>query len=147
MAERKRSKPIAAKAKASRNNGATTTPRAKPAPPIASRFQPGNPGRPKGSRNKLGEAFLEALHGDFETHGAVAIQRTRDEDPAAYVRVIASLLPKELKIETVSDLTDEQLDARIRQLASALEIGIGGSAGGAAAKAEPNPTKPLSPLH
>jgi hypothetical protein len=32
---------------------------------LAERFGPGNPG-PKGSRNKLGEAFIEALHDDFE---------------------------------------------------------------------------------
>ena len=91
------------------------------------RFVPGNnggPGRPKGARNKLGEAFVEALHRDFEEHGAVAIQKTRDEKPDQYLKVIASLLPKEFKIETVSDLTDEQLDARIRQLASLIEVGV-----------------------
>jgi hypothetical protein len=90
--------------------------------------QSGNPaGRPKGARNKLGEAFVEALHDDFSEHGVAAIQTMRATDPASYVRVIAGLLPKELKIETTSDLTDEQLDARILQLASALEIGVGGS--------------------
>jgi hypothetical protein len=30
----------------------------------------GNPaGRPKGARNKLGEAFLDALYDDFKVHG------------------------------------------------------------------------------
>jgi hypothetical protein len=48
----------------------------------------------------------------------------RDGDPGGYVRVIASLLPKEFKIETTSDLTDEQLDARIRALASLIEVGV-----------------------
>lgn len=96
--------------------------------------QSGNPaGRPKGSRNKLGEAFIEALHDDFNEHGLAAITKTREEKPDVYVRVIASLLPKEFKIETTSDLTDEQLDARIRQLATVLEIGIAEPAGGAAA--------------
>lgn len=107
----------------------------------------GNPaGRPKGSRNKLGEAFIEALHADFAEHGVTAIQKTREDDPAAYVRVIAGILPKELKIETTSDLTDEQLDARIRQLAAALEIGIGGTAGGATAQAEPHAAPSVSTL-
>lgn len=92
--------------------------------------QSGNPaGRPKGSRNKLGEAFIEALHDDFNEHGIAAIQKTRDEKPDVYVRVIASLLPKEFKIETTSDLTDEQLDARIRTLANLVEIGIGEPSG------------------
>ena len=94
---------------------------------------PGGPGRPKGSRNKLGEAFIEALHDDFNEHGPFAIQTMRATDPGGYVRVIAGLLPKEFKIETTSDLTDEQLDARIRTLANLVEIGIGQPAGGAEA--------------
>mgnify|MGYP006056044853 CR=1 len=106
------------------------------APPFAP-GNPGGPGRPKGSRNKLGEAFIEALHDDFAEHGVAAIQRVRDEKPDAYVKVIASLLPKEFKIETTSDLTDEQLDARIRTLANLIEIGVGQPSGGAEAPEGP----------
>lgn len=103
--------------------------------PEGKRFEPGNPGRPKGSRNKLGEAFIEALHDDFNEHGVTAITTMRTSDPGGYVRVIAGLLPKEFKIETTSDLTDEQLDARIRALADLinLEGGTGQPAGGAEA--------------
>ena len=58
--------------------------------------QSGNPrGRPKGARNKLGEEFLTQLCDDFEVHGAAVIERVRQEDPATYIRVIASLIPKE----------------------------------------------------
>lgn len=73
--------------------------------PGTTKFAPGNQialGR-KGSRNKLGETFLAALLKSFESVdkdgvqlGLRAIERARDEDPAAYVKVIASLLPKEL---------------------------------------------------
>ncbi len=100
------------------------------------RFLPGNnggPGRPKGARNKLGEMFLEALHDDFEKHGVAVIEAVRTEKPDQYMKVVASLLPKEFKIETVSELTDEQLDSRIRALAVALdrlEGGVGLVAGG-----------------
>jgi len=100
--------------------------------------QSGNPaGRPKGSRNKLGEAFIEALHNDFNVNGVAAIETMRAADPGGYVRVIAGLLPKEFKIETTSDLTDEQLDARIRALASLIEVGVGEPARGAEASEGP----------
>lgn len=57
---------------------------------------PPGPGRPKGARSKLGEAFLRALKADFAAGGLDAIQRMRATDPSGYVRTIASLLPKEL---------------------------------------------------
>lgn len=94
---------------------------------------PGGPGRPKGARNKLGEAFIEALHDDFAVHGVATIAKVRDEKPDQYVKVIASLLPKEFKIEATSDLTDEQLDARIRALASLIEVGVADAPGRAEA--------------
>lgn len=121
-------------------------------PRIGRPFEPGNNanpfGRPKGSRNKLGEAFIEALHEDFAKGGIKAIERVRTEDPAAYMRVVAGILPKEFKIETTSDLTDEQLDARILQLAAiiGIEIGTGGPAGRTPAEAEPEPAGGLSTL-
>lgn len=100
--------------------------------------QSGNPaGRPKGARSKFSEAFIQDFCADWEEHGKAAIQTMRSERPHEYVKVAASLMPKELKIETTSDLTDEQLDARIRQLAIALEIGIGGVAGGGEAPQGP----------
>lgn len=90
--------------------------------------QSGNPGgRPKGSRNRLGEDFVAALYSDFHEHGIVAIAQVRADRPHEYLKVIASLLPKELKVTTESDLTDEQLDQRIRQLAAALNLELGGS--------------------
>ena len=44
--------------------------------------QSGNPkGRPKGARSKLGEAFLNSLLADFETHGAATIAQSRSPVP------------------------------------------------------------------
>jgi hypothetical protein len=67
-------------------------------PPIEYQFKPGQGGRKKGARNRLGEDFLLALANDFESHGAEAIERVRIERPDAYLRVIASLLPKDLNL-------------------------------------------------
>ena len=74
-------------------------------------FEPGNPGRPKGSRNKLGEAFIEAMHNDFLEHGERVIQTVRAEKPDQYLKVIASILPKELHVKDASldDMSDNEL--------------------------------------
>ncbi|WP_375413077.1 hypothetical protein [uncultured Bradyrhizobium sp.] len=102
---------------ATRKNGAKT---GRLPPPVEHQFKPGNPGRPKGSRNKLGEDFIAALHDDFEKHGIAAIVAVRQDKPEAYIKVIASILPRELKVTTENDLTDEQLIERIRQLDAAI---------------------------
>lgn len=109
-------------------------------------FQPGvspNPaGRPKGSRNKLGEAFIQALYEDFTEHGTDVITKVRAAKPDQYLKVVASILPKELKVTTEVELNDEQLDQRIRQLASILELALGGEGGtGEAAGGEAAPSR------
>ncbi|WP_347270365.1 hypothetical protein [Rhizorhabdus histidinilytica] len=78
---------------------------------------PVSPGRPKGSRNKLGEAFLEDMLADWQEHGKKAIATVRDERPQDYLKVVASILPKELnvKVSELDELSDEQLQ---RQLAN-----------------------------
>ena len=55
-------------------------------------------GRPKGSRNRLGVAFVEAMLGDFEQHGRTVIANLRDDKPEQYLRIVASILPKEIEL-------------------------------------------------
>jgi hypothetical protein len=87
-------------------------------------FKPGQSGnlkgRPRGSRHRLSERVLADLTADFEDHGAAAIRRTREKDPAAYVRLIASLLPKQTEkvANQLEDLTDDQLEQLDRLLAA-----------------------------
>lgn len=103
--------------------------------------QSGNPaGRPRGSRHKLGENFITALQADFEQHGEAVIATVRAEDPVAYMKVVASILPKEVKVTTAQELSDEQLDERIRALAGALDIEVraSGIAGGEKAQTRPH---------
>ena len=59
--------------------------------------QSGNPaGRPLGSRHKLSEKFILALHDDFAEHGHAVIKKVREEHPAVYLQVIGRLVPREL---------------------------------------------------
>ena len=61
--------------------------------------QSGNPaGRPKGSRNKLSDAFIAALNKSFAEHGEDAIERVLQDDPDKYLNVIAKLMPKLMEL-------------------------------------------------
>jgi len=87
-------------------------------------FKPGedprrnDKGRPKGRRNALSEAFVEALHKDFKEHGVAAIQSCRTESAFQYLTVIGRVIPKDVNVNLggIADLTDEQLDALDRVL-------------------------------
>mgnify|MGYP005992319879 CR=1 FL=1 len=85
------------------------------------RFVPGNnggPGRPKGARNKLGEAFLADMLEDWEENGQAAIATVRAEKPDVYVKVVASILPRDLNVNMnpLEEATDEELIQRLRDL-------------------------------
>jgi hypothetical protein len=79
----------------------------------------GEAGRPKGSRNKLSGAFLQALADDFDANGKEVIERVRTERPHNYLKVCASVLPKRLENEDVTEhkdvreMTDAELEAII----------------------------------
>lgn len=83
----------------SRTNGTETGKVGPGKPPVEHQFKPGNPGRPKGARNKLGEAFLEDLLTAWTDKGIEAIQRVIIERPQDFLKVVASILPKEITAE------------------------------------------------
>lgn len=95
-----------------------------PAKDEKGRFVTGNigGGRPKGARNKLGEEFLQDMLADWKTNGKEAIARVRDEKPDAYLKVVASILPKELnvRVNEFDDLTDDQLARQLASIATQL---------------------------
>jgi hypothetical protein len=95
---------------------------ANPNPSPSTRFGPGNPSRArqKAARDKISTAFLEALNDAFYEpndsggcKGLDAIKKVRDEDPATFARIYASLLPKQLEFEETSPeaaMSNEQLE-------------------------------------
>ena len=79
-------------------------------------FKPGeewtgnDKGRPKGSRNKLGEAFIADVFAKWTEHGAGALDALIERDPGGFVRVVASLMPKEMIVkDELGDVSDEEL--------------------------------------
>jgi hypothetical protein len=85
----------------------------------------------RGSRNKLSEEVICALLRDFRQHGQKAVARVRQTQPAAYLKILALLVPREHKVEhstTLKDLTDEQLEAMIEYIEAALAAQAGAPA-------------------
>lgn len=82
----------------------------------------GGPGRPKGSRAKLGEDFLAALQADFAEHGVATVALVREERPQDYIKVIASLLPRDvnLNVNSMDEATDDEILQRIRDIDAAI---------------------------
>ena len=69
--------------------------------------QSGNPlGRPKGSRDTINEAFLKDLAADWKDDGIVALRKAREDRPAEYCRMVASLLPKDQNLNVVTSTDD-----------------------------------------
>src|SRR5687767_7129662 len=95
-----------------RNNGADTADR-RPAGPGAARpgaFRPGNPGRPKGCRNRATLAALALLEGEAEALARKAVELALAGDTVALKLALDRLLPKgravrlDLPLRTLADL-------------------------------------------
>ena len=102
----------------------------------------GNPGgSPEATRRAFNKDFLVALARDFQAHGEQVLARVRRESPAAYLKVCAMLVPREMKIEHtggVKAMTDEQLEAGIEAITAMLaKRDAGGNAKVIEAVAEP----------
>jgi hypothetical protein len=86
-------------------------------------FTTGNPGRPVGARSRLSEHFLAAVNADWQEHGPEALKKVREERPQDYIRVIASLLPREVmvaQVESFEHLSDDELEREVMQMARQL---------------------------
>ena len=65
-----------------------------------------------------GRQFIRALAEDFAKHGPAVIEKVRTDKPADYLKIVASLLPKDinLSVRPLDELSDDQLLARLAQL-------------------------------
>jgi hypothetical protein len=93
-------------------------------------FEPGRSGNPAGGpvgsrhRQQLNGEFIAALLRDFRHGGPQAIERVRRTQPAAYLKILALLVPREMKVEHsggVKAMSDEQLEAGIEAIQRMLE--------------------------
>lgn len=117
-------------------------------------------GRPKGSRHIITESFLKALARDFNKldeagkvkQGAAAIAKVRETDPASYMRIVASLQPKDfnVNINPLETAADDDLREQLSFVEAAIRELIGGTItieNGIAAEAEHPQTPALPALH
>ena len=99
-------------------------------------FEPGRSGNPAGGpvgsrhRQQLNGEFIAALLRDFRHGGPKAIERVRRTQPAAYLKILALLCPREHKVEhnnVIKSLSDQELEAMIEYLKTSLEEQASGS--------------------
>jgi hypothetical protein len=92
----------------------------------------GGPGRGKGSRNKLGEAFIESMYEAWKTSGDQVIREVIQSDPATFLRSMVALMPKEMDVNVnrYDAMTDDQLRQQfIAALREARALGVDFSPG------------------
>ncbi|WP_287121224.1 hypothetical protein [Mesorhizobium sp.] len=79
-------------------------------------------GRPKRAKKTLADGFLEAIRADFRAHGAGVIAEVRTEKPDQYLKIVLSVLPKDLhlNINSLEALSDDEISQRIRGLEAVL---------------------------
>jgi hypothetical protein len=56
-------------------------------------------GRPKGSRNKLGEQFIADVYDVWQARGREVLESMCDNDPGGFARLVAGILPQKLEAE------------------------------------------------
>ena len=115
---------------------------------------PGNPGGSlEATRRSFNKDFLLALAADFKKHGAAAIEKVRKTQPAAYMKICALLVPREMKLEHaggVKAMTEDQIVDAIAAIEGFLARRSGETAKVIEGEAEvvpslPAPARPTKP--
>jgi hypothetical protein len=96
-------------------------------------FQQGLSGNPHGNRHRtrhlLNQEFMQALLLNFRHQGKKAIEKVARNQPAAYLKILALLVPREMKVEHtggVKSMTDDQLEQGIEAIKKMLEARASG---------------------
>ena len=117
---------------------------------ISGKFAPGYSGNPGGSleatRRSFNRDFLLALAADFKKHGAAAIEKVRKTQPAAYMKICALLVPREMKVEhagTIKQMSDEQIEEAIAAIRAMLDVRADDAAQVIEGEAEVVPSLPV----
>jgi len=82
------------------------------------------------TRRSFNKDFSFALAADFKKHGAAAIEKVRKTQPAAYMKICALLMPREMKVEQaggVKAMSDEQIEEAIAAIEAMLAARAGES--------------------
>ena len=84
-------------------------------------------GRPKGSRNRLGEAFVADMCLAWEKNGIDAIERVVAERPADFLKLVAGILPKEIdnKDTTLDDMSHDDVKETLAAVRRLIAEGAG----------------------
>jgi hypothetical protein len=81
--------------------------------------QSGNPnGRPMQSRNRLTELFIRQLCKSWETYGEAALMTAAMTAPVEFIRVVASLMPKDVEVTVAHIKADRISDDELADLAT-----------------------------
>ena len=92
-------------------------------------FAPGGSsrGRKKGARNRLHADFVVALQEHFQERGKAAIEIVYRESPRDYLKIIASVLPKEFVLEDgrLESMGDEELEQYLAEIRRLKSSGVG----------------------
>jgi hypothetical protein len=107
-------------------------------------FKPGISGNPHGNRHRtrhlLNQEFMQALLLNFRHQGKKAIEKVARNQPGVYLKILALLVPREMKVEHsggVKDMSDEEIEQAIEAVQTMLAARAGEAAKVIEGTAEP----------
>ena len=78
-----------------------------------------------GTRAKMADDFIGAVYQTWQAHGRAALERVCQEDPVAYLRLVAGLIPRQVEVSQTNPL--EQLsDGELAALHDFVEALVAG---------------------